>query len=75
MANELVQIETASMPGNHGLIYQYQVIINQQLTPAISLDALRELRRLCDCMIHFGEEVSQVAGTSLNVNTKTPEQQ
>ena len=32
------------------------VVINKQMTPAISLDALRELRRLCDCMIHLGEE-------------------
>jgi hypothetical protein len=54
--NELVQIETASMAGNEGLEYQYQVVINQQETPAISLDGLRELRRLCDCFIRFGED-------------------
>ena len=53
---ELIQIETASMAGNDGLTYRFQVVINQQDTPAISLDGLRELRRLCDCMIHLGEE-------------------
>lgn len=54
--NELVQIDTVSMAGNDGLEYRYQVIINQQETPAITLDGLRELRRLCDCFIRFGEE-------------------
>ena len=54
--NELVQIDTVSMAGNDGLEYRYQVIINQQETPAISLEGLRELRRLCDCFIRFGEE-------------------
>lgn len=54
--NELIQIETVSMAGNEGLEYQYQVVINLQVTPAISLDGLRELRRLCDCFIRFGEE-------------------
>ena len=54
--HELVQIETASMVTGDGLDIMYQVVINQQDTPAISLDALRELRRLCDCMIHLGEE-------------------
>ena len=53
---ELIQIETASMVTNDGLDYMFQVVINRQDTPAISLDALRELRRLCDCMIHLGEE-------------------
>ena len=53
---ELIQIETASMATSEGLEYQFQVVINQQDTPAISLDGLRELRRLCDCMIHLGEE-------------------
>ena len=53
---ELIQIETASVAGDDGLVIQYQVVINQQANPAISLDALRELRRLCDCMIHLGEE-------------------
>jgi len=55
--NELIQIETASMAGNDGLVYMYQVVINQQDTPAISLDGLRELRRLCDAFIRFGEDV------------------
>jgi hypothetical protein len=53
---ELIQIETASMATNNGLEYMFQVVINQQDTPAISLDGLRELRRLCDCFIHLGEE-------------------
>lgn len=53
---ELIQIETASMATSEGLEYMFQVVINQQDTPAISLDGLRELRRLCDCMIHLGEE-------------------
>ena len=53
---ELIQIETASMATSEGLEYKFQVVINQQDTPAISLDGLRELRRLCDCMIHLGEE-------------------
>lgn len=56
---ELIQIETASMETNSGLTYMFQVIINRQLTPAVSLDALRELRRLCDCMIHLGEEIER----------------
>ena len=43
---ELIQIETASMATNDGLTYWFQVVINQQDTPAISLDGLRELRRL-----------------------------
>ena len=54
--NELIQIETASITGNDGLTYRFQVVINRQDTPAISLDGLRELRRLCDCMILLGEE-------------------
>ena len=53
---ELIQIETASMATNNGLDYMFPVVINQQDTPAISLDGLRELRRLCDCFIHLGEE-------------------
>ena len=53
---ELIQIETASMATNEGLEYMFQVVINQQDTPAISPDGLRELRRLCDCMILLGEE-------------------
>ncbi len=53
---ELIQIETASMATNDGLEYMFQVVINQQDTPAISLDGLKELRRLCDCMILLGEE-------------------
>jgi hypothetical protein len=53
---ELIQIETASMATNEGLEYMFQVVINQQDTPAISLNGLRELRRLCDCMILLGEE-------------------
>ena len=53
---ELIQIETASMATNEGLEYMFQVVINQQDTPAISLNGLRELRRLCDCMIHLEEE-------------------
>ena len=57
--NELIQIETASMATNNGLDYMFQVVINQQDTPAISLDGLRELRRLCDCFIHLGEENEQ----------------
>ena len=55
-SQELIQIDTASMATNNGLEYMFQVVINQQDTPAISLDGLRELRRLCDCMIHLGEE-------------------
>ena len=55
--SELIQIETASVEDNGGLVYKYQVIINRQDTPAISLDGLKELRRLCDCFIRFGEEV------------------
>ena len=38
---ELIQIETASMATNNGLDYMFQVVINQQDTPAISLDGLR----------------------------------
>lgn len=57
-SHELIQIETASMATNEGLTYMYQVVINQQDTPAISLDGLRELRRLCDCFIRFGEDVA-----------------
>ncbi len=56
--NELIQIETASMAGNDGLVYMFQVVINQQDTPAISLDGLKELRRLCDCFIRFGADVA-----------------
>lgn len=55
--NELIQIETVSMAGNEGLVYMFQVVINQQDTPAISLNGLRELRRLCDAFISFGDEV------------------
>ena len=55
---ELIQVETASMATNEGLAYMYQVVINQQMTPPISLDGLRELRRLCDCFIRFGEDVA-----------------
>lgn len=53
---ELIQIDTASMVTNDGLVYKFQVVINQQETPAISLEGLKELRRLCDCMILLGEE-------------------
>ncbi len=61
---ELIQIETASMPTGEGLEYRFQVIINQQMTPAISLSGLRELRRLCDCMIHLGEENERTRTTA-----------
>lgn len=57
--NEIVQIETASIITNEGLEYKFQVVINQQETPAISLDGLRELRRLCDAFIRLGEELQQ----------------
>ncbi|SEF42470.1 hypothetical protein SAMN05216354_0366 [Xylanibacter ruminicola] len=53
---ELIQIEATPEAADNGLTYQYQVVINHQDTPAISLDALRELRRQCDLMIHLGEE-------------------
>lgn len=53
---ELIQIDTASMVTNDGLVYNFQVVINQQETPAISLEGLKELRRQCDCMILLGEE-------------------
>lgn len=53
---ELIQIDTVSMFGKNGLEYQYQVVINQQETPAISLDGLYELRKLCDRFIRFGED-------------------
>lgn len=53
---ELIQIDTASMVTNDGLVYKFQVVINQQETPAISLEGLKELRRQCDCMILLGEE-------------------
>ena len=57
MANtELIQIDTASMAGNEGLEYKYQIVINEQAVPIISLEGLRELRRLCDHFIRFGEE-------------------
>ena len=62
---ELIQIETASMAGNDGLVYMLQVVINQQDTPAISLDGLKELRRLCDCMILLGEENEKTKKTEL----------
>ena len=58
---EIIQVETASMVSNEGLTYMYQVIVNKQMTPAISLEGLRELRRLCDCFIRFGEDVSRPA--------------
>lgn len=67
---ELIQIETASMATNEGLVYMFQVVINQQDTPAISLDGLRELRRLCDCFIHLGEENEQTRKTR-NTSTQT----
>ncbi len=53
---ELIQIDTASMVTNDGLVYNFQVVINQQETPAISLEGLKELRRLCDCMILLADE-------------------
>lgn len=57
--NELVQVETASIGTSKGIEYKFQVVINQQETPAISLDGLRELRRLCDAFIRLGEELQQ----------------
>jgi len=56
---ELIQIETASIFSNSGITYMFQVVINQQETPAVSLEGLRELRRLCDCMINLGEKNEQ----------------
>ena len=53
---ELIQIDTASMVTNDGLVYNFQVVINQQETPAISLEGLKELRRLCDCMMLLADE-------------------
>lgn len=53
---ELIQIDTASMVTNEGLVYNFQVVINQQETPAISLEGLKELRRLCDCMMLLADE-------------------
>lgn len=68
---ELIQIETASMATNNGLDYMFQVVINQQDTPAISLDGLRELRRLCDCFIHLGEENEQTRNTKQAITQTT----
>lgn len=62
---EIVQIDTASIIGNNGLEYMYLVVINQQETPAISLDGIRELRRLCDCMISLGEENERTKNSRL----------
>lgn len=55
--HEIIQIDTVSMATSEGLTYMYQVVINQQMTPAVSIDGLRELRRLCDCFIRFGKDV------------------
>lgn len=54
--SEMIQIDTASVVGNNGITYLFQVVINQQDTPAISIDGLRELRRQCDLMISLGED-------------------
>lgn len=61
---ELVQIDTTSIVTNDGLEYMYQIVINDQLTPAISLDGLRLLRKLCDHFIAFGEGIRNDFGTS-----------
>lgn len=54
---EIVQADAVSMSTGDGQIeYMYQIIINNQETPAISLDSLRRLRNLCDCLIRFGED-------------------
>lgn len=53
---ELIQIDAVSMVTNEGLAYKFQVVINLQETPAISLEGLKELRRLCDCMILLADE-------------------
>lgn len=53
---ELIQIDAVSMVTNEGLVYNFQVVINQQETPAISLEGLKELRRLCDCMMLLADE-------------------
>ena len=53
---ELIQIDAVSMVTNEGLVYNFQVVINQQETPAISLEGLKELRRLCECMMILADE-------------------
>ena len=53
---ELIKIDAVSMVTNEGLVYNFQVVINQQETPAISLEGLKELRRLCDCMMLLADE-------------------
>lgn len=56
---EFIQIDSTAITAPTGLTYVYEVVINQQSTPVISLDGLRELRRLCDCYIALGESIAR----------------
>jgi len=62
--NELVRIDTSSIVTNDGLDYMYEIVVNNQASPVISLDGLRQLRKLCDHFIAFGEGIRNDFGTS-----------
>lgn len=71
ITNEMIQIDTASVVGNNGITYLFQVVINQQDTPAISIDGLRELRRQCDLMISLGEDNEKSKENTKNHHTNS----
>lgn len=59
--NEIVSIEAASVVSGDSQQLLFQVVINQQGTPTISLDALRRLRDLCSHFVTLGENLQKPA--------------
>ena len=57
--NEVISIEAASVVSDKSQQLTFQVVINYQETPAISLDALRRLRDMADHFIVLGENLKQ----------------
>ena len=59
--NEIISIEAASTVQGDSQQLTFQIVINQQDTPAISLDALRRLRDMADHFITLGENLKKPA--------------
>ena len=59
--NEVISIEAASVVSDKSQQLTFQVVINYQETPAISLDALRRLRDMADHFITLGENLKKSA--------------
>lgn len=57
--NEIISIEAVNTVSGNDQQLLFQVVINQQETPAISLDALRHLRDMASHFITLGENMQK----------------